>query len=220
MNILIDDFRKKVEAAKDEEALALIWEAWEIERDVEEAEIPSWFDVLADANPGHEAEALDEAQIHIRAERLTAEQEARERGAVKGQSLVEVALLLGFLAVGLLIFWAWFTTTPAYMGMLELTAGAATSLEATVNQDLSHGLERHGAKASAVYDCLNRNGTYQVWHNPTTNRRANICQTSDGRWGAQIVNDANEEITAFINKATEYSDFARYLRNAGYLPPQ
>lgn len=218
MNEIFEKLKNRV--LSEPPSLSILEEAEMIAASLPDDELPIWVQMLANGNRDLFEDAIDEAKRWMDAEANHDQPAELRPGDQRGQGLVEVVLVLGLIAVVLLILAAWLPTTPVWSSMNELAAGAASSLAADVDQSMSHGLAKHGPQAQAVYDCIQKNGVYQTWTNPTSSRRANLCQTGDGRWGVQIVNDANEEITAFINKAREFADLVRYLVNQGYIPPQ
>ena len=210
---VVEDFRLKVLCAPP--SLEILQEAEFLAASMPDEDIPIWVLILANANPAVCADAIDEARRWMVAERLNPQP---TNGNAKGQSITEFAIILVFLAIAALLLSS--LLGPAFAAMGQMAQDAAQQLGATVDQGTSHAIERHGTQALAVYDCLSRKGAYQTWTNPTTGRRANLCQTEDGKWGAQIVDAADREITAFVNRCKEFGDFAQYLRNAGYIPPQ
>src|SRR3972149_8636488 len=90
-----------------------------------------------------------------------------------------------------------------------------------VGYAISHGPERHPGEAEQVRQCLNQNGTLQVWMNPDTGRLANVCQVGPSLFGIQIIQKAKEgwdEITGFTKpKMKRLEQVMQYLRNTGYI---
>ena len=78
-----------------------------------------------------------------------------------------------------------------------------------------HAAVKHGSEANTARQCLDgRQATLFV--NPTTNRWAVVCQVGE-MWGVVILNEAREEITAFVkNKMKTFDQVLRYMKNAGY----
>jgi len=76
-------------------------------------------------------------------------------------------------------------------------------------------------EAEQVRQCLNQNGTLQVWMNPDTGRLANVCQVGPSLFGIQIIQKAKEgwdEITGFTKpKMKRLEQVMQYLRNTGYI---
>ena len=120
-------------------------------------------------------------------------------------------------------------TVLLLFGLLALLSLAAPGLADSLNQiavdvSSSHGVDRHSSEALAVRNCLNERGANQVWENPTTGRRAQVCQIDTFTFGIQIIeNHAGiwKEITAFVkNKMTNMGQVSNYLKNTGYRPIQ
>jgi len=84
----------------------------------------------------------------------------------------------------------------------------------------SHAALKHKYTAAAAHECLMRDGPILEWVNPTTGRRARVCQIDAMTFGVQIIQpsfDGWHEVTAFIkNKLTRLDQVKRYLTNAGY----
>lgn len=86
-------------------------------------------------------------------------------------------------------------------------------------QLMMHANQSHPDDAEWVRNCLNRNGTLQLWQITNTNKFYRVC--SDGeKFGIQAVIQEGEngwrEITSFIkNKMHVLEDVERYLRNSG-----
>ena len=209
---------------------------------------PIWIQMLANANLDLWADAVDEARRSFHAEELMAAKVERGHmpGDAKGQGVVEFALILVLVLVVIFALVAFFQS-PSGRAVTAMAAGAIGSTtgngeehfdvfnlalqafdEITHNvavgsqadRTKSHGAERHGEQYNSVITTLDKCGASETWHNPTTDRWANVCLTEykKGHWGAQIVNNADEEITGFLNRAgpEEYDAFAEYMRNQGY----
>lgn len=84
----------------------------------------------------------------------------------------------------------------------------------------SHGETRHISTADSIRRCIANNGPLQVWRNPYTDRKANICQLPDGVFGLQIYETfkgAQREITVFAkSKMRTLEQVLKYLQNSGY----
>jgi len=110
------------------------------------------------------------------------------------------------------------------IGILILLIPLLIAALGAVDLSISHAVTKHGADALAVRQCLSKNGAMQIWYNPETERRANVCQLEPNKWGMQIIEYGDgvwKEVTAFVkNKFTRFEQVARYLRNAGYQPLQ
>jgi len=83
-----------------------------------------------------------------------------------------------------------------------------------------HAIAQHGAKAEAVYRCINSNGPSQTWQR-SNGYKADVCQVEPGKFGVRIYNETPngtvEEITAFIkDKMKSLEQIERYLVNSGY----
>lgn len=103
------------------------------------------------------------------------------------------------------------------LGILFLLVVGFTLFALATGGAISHAIERHGADAVSVKNCLNQNGPAQVWYQPTNQRWANICQVGD-LFGMQITNGIGDEITAFIkNKMRRLDQVEQYLTNRGYV---
>lgn len=84
---------------------------------------------------------------------------------------------------------------------------------------LSHAFERHGEDALTVQSCLASKGALQRWYNPTTKRIALICQVEEDLYGLEILDEAGNEITAFLkNQLRRVEQVIRYMYNRGYIP--
>lgn len=82
-----------------------------------------------------------------------------------------------------------------------------------------HDIERHGADAVIIDDCLNSVGHLQIWQNKTNGRIARICEVDKNLFGIRIDADQTwtHKITAFIKeKLKSLWQVERYLQNSGY----
>lgn len=80
----------------------------------------------------------------------------------------------------------------------------------------SHAVERHASEATIARQCVGK-GT--LFHNPETNRFANVCETERGFgvWIWEHQGDRAQEVTAFLkNKMKRFDQIQRYMENAGY----
>ena len=111
--------------------------------------------------------------------------------------------------------------------ILILTALALASFTTmnslgTVSYAASHGQAKHGDSATAVRNCLSDKGALQIWVNPTTGRRVQICEVAPQTFGLQILEEKDgtwQEVTTFIkSKMTRLDQVLQYLRNCGYEP--
>lgn len=80
----------------------------------------------------------------------------------------------------------------------------------------SHAIARHGPDAIAVRNCLDRNGTYEIWQQPNGNF-LKICWMGPN-FGIQVckdVGDCFQEVTAFIKeRILTTQDLKTYLDTA------
>ena len=85
-----------------------------------------------------------------------------------------------------------------------------------------HAVIKHGFSAVDVRQCLDKKGALQIWVNPETGRRANLCKLDNQTFGLQIVQQRDgiwREVTSFIkDKMTRIDQVMQYLRNCGYRP--
>lgn len=83
----------------------------------------------------------------------------------------------------------------------------------------SHATERHQEHASSGRECSDNPNSVQFF-NPTTNRFALVCLTSEGKWGAFIyekVDGTIREVTSFVkDKMKTFEQVEKYFKNAGY----
>jgi hypothetical protein len=83
----------------------------------------------------------------------------------------------------------------------------------------THAVTRHGTDALIVRECMNRQGPLETWTNLETNRDAHIVCLPDGKFGIQVCDQKDCEITSFIKeKLNRVEQVYRYLRNRGYEP--
>ena len=79
-----------------------------------------------------------------------------------------------------------------------------------------HAVERHGAEAVAVRECIEGQGPIKIFLNPITNRQAWVCKLDEGQYGVQVRKDGSE-ITSFIDhQAKTWAQLIRYLERVGY----
>ncbi len=106
--------------------------------------------------------------------------------------------------------------------LVALVMWAAPGL-AGVDLGISHAVKRHGlSDVELIRKCLDKQGPYQTWFNPTTKHWAQVCRLDKaGRsWGIQIVRQVQgtfKEITAFPSWETWLDDVEQYLVNRGYM---
>jgi len=108
----------------------------------------------------------------------------------------------------------------AMLAFLALALGMVLASAAPSVLYMSHATDRHGFGAQDVRDCLNKNGTLQVW-NRADGRHAFICQLGERMYGIQIAQKDGKgiwhEITSFIKeKLRTLADVEEYLTKAGY----
>ena len=107
-----------------------------------------------------------------------------------------------------------------FLFILTLLCGITIAIIAGIDYANSHGPERHPGDAEQVRECLNKNGVLQLWANPTTGRRAQICQIGPTLFGVQIIQKAGDkwdELTAFLKpKMSRIEQVMQYMRNTGY----
>jgi hypothetical protein len=141
--------------------------------------------------------------------------------AQKGQSLTEVALGLGvlaliaFLIIGLMQSPAGQEMqAAAEQGLSNIMADAAVAAPA---RDLgrSHAA-KHGEEAITADQCFGKYGVYQQWTRPTDGYKANVCFLGT-QFFIQIVDEAGGEVTKFQRKAARsLGDVGDYLKSSGY----
>jgi hypothetical protein len=89
-----------------------------------------------------------------------------------------------------------------------------------VQKTISHGFERHGDESTRVDKCLNDNGAFQVYFNPSTGHYAEVCKIDTGTWGWRIskqINGVFEKITAFMEDDYTLMDVENYMNSGGYM---
>ena len=82
-----------------------------------------------------------------------------------------------------------------------------------------HAVQRHGEQVvESIDNCFNKNGTMAQFHNPATNRKAEICQMDDGKFALQVREGGTDKVvTKFIKeKMKSFDQVAKYLSNSGY----
>lgn len=78
-----------------------------------------------------------------------------------------------------------------------------------------HAIEKHGDEAFLVRQCMEHRGAIQEWLQ-SNGRIARVCELADGRFGIEIVDQAGENVTAFIkNKLRTLEQVEQYLMNKG-----
>jgi hypothetical protein len=146
----------------------------------------------------------------------------------KGQSLTEVALGLGVIAI--VIF-----ALIALLGSNNVTPDATRSLIAgtdlesevdvnnneypsSIDYSQSHG-DNH-AEYTEASKCFSKHGTAQTWRKPLFRRKASICYEGD-RFFIQILEKKGDvwyEVTKFLRpQARSLGDAGTYLKNNGYV---
>ena len=79
-----------------------------------------------------------------------------------------------------------------------------------------HAVERHGAEAVAVRECIERGGTIRSFPNPITGRIVKVCRPLPDKYGLQVCKD-DCEITSFIgHDFKSWAQLLRYLERVGY----
>jgi hypothetical protein len=119
-------------------------------------------------------------------------------------------------------------TSPAHKGgvLIFIALVMLAAIGTAVGMTYTHGDTKHGSDAQKTRQCLDNNGALQSWYNSNTNRCAYVALLAgteeEGRFGIQVVNQADEEeVTAFAkNKMTRLDQVVQYLKNAGYLPQE
>jgi hypothetical protein len=113
----------------------------------------------------------------------------------------------------------------------EVVSQNGELIEKTVTHGPKHNLSaaasKHTDGYNKVIDCLSKGGAMQVWFNPETGRRANVCQVGPELFGLQILSkfgtdaqghDIWAEITAFLKEnMTRIGQVEKYLENGGYV---
>ena len=91
----------------------------------------------------------------------------------------------------------------------------------SIDYSTSHGAVKHRIGSVSVHDALAHSFPLLEWENPTTGRRARVCQVGTV-FGIQIIElHAGQwvEVTAFVkSKLTRLEQVQKYLRNTGYQP--
>ena len=79
----------------------------------------------------------------------------------------------------------------------------------------AHAVDRHGAEAVAVRNCLSQNGPMMTLYRGD-GHRALVCNLG-GRFGVEVLDKNDNEVTSFIkNKMNRLNQVIQYLENAGY----
>lgn len=146
----------------------------------------------------------------------------------KGQSLVEVAGILGLIAVAIIILVALFDN----VSNAETSGGVAEwidsisfnnetkALQADATFKTNEHMEKH-IESADIMKCLGKNGPYQVWRDRADKSHFYaLCQLDTGDWGFAICTASGSAVTAFApGDATRTSVFryveqraTRYLR--------
>lgn len=68
-----------------------------------------------------------------------------------------------------------------------------------------HAVERHGADAKAIRECLDGKGPYHLWRANDGETFYRLCQLDDGRWGLQ----------AIIKKGSDWHEKTAFIRGDG-----
>lgn len=82
-----------------------------------------------------------------------------------------------------------------------------------------HAVQRHGEQVvESIDQCFNKNGPMAQFQNPTTGRKAEICQMDDGKFALQVrEGNTGRIVTKFIkDKMRSFDQVAQYLKNCGY----
>lgn len=114
-------------------------------------------------------------------------------------------------------------SNPSSSSAAEILIVLAVLVLVAVGLVASHAIERHGADAVAVRQCLDNGGQVAQYINPMTGNTLRVCRFEDGRYGVQVCkaaggcdSDFMYEVTAFVkNKMRDWTDVVRYLENSG-----
>lgn len=80
----------------------------------------------------------------------------------------------------------------------------------------THADTKHGSEAGLARTC-NDSREY-MFYNPSTMRTAFVCIVQDGRFGIYVMDQARQEVTAFIkNKMKSIDQVRKYMMNSGYV---
>lgn len=91
----------------------------------------------------------------------------------------------------------------------------AGSIAMAVAPSISHAVQKHGEDAIVARSC--RHDPDFLFYNDKTGRTAFVCAVLDGKFGIAVVDEAGEEVTAFIkNKMKSIEQVIQYLKNCGY----
>lgn len=97
---------------------------------------------------------------------------------------------------------------------------AATGLEDMVmlwEKYSDHPVRRHGLEDTNAIRCTLDHTDGHLMYNPDTQRTAECVELPDGRWGVQICDMDECEITSFVRKsAKSLQDMIDYLTRSGY----
>lgn len=89
------------------------------------------------------------------------------------------------------------------------------ALFAIAVQTAPHAIARHGDEALTARQCVER--PEYIFRNLLTGRFALVCMTDAQKFGLVIIDEAGQEITAFLkNKMTSFEQVVKYLSNSGY----
>jgi hypothetical protein len=97
---------------------------------------------------------------------------------------------------------------------------------AGVQYQMSHAEARHGNAGAVIRNCLQNNGTYQLWYDPTSGNFAQVCNMEDVHeadsrtWGFQIVRQVKgvfQEVTSFVCRDATCAKIENYMLNRGYM---
>jgi len=229
-------------------SVALVAKARAIEADyaIDADAIPQWVLYLAGSNEEHWQEAVEWAKIEIEAAKREVLPPGAQKGQAVVEialGLFVLTLFVVLVVVPILESPAMKQLTADVAAQLAAEASLSQNVQAVapatvpdmedvlpeylveaaltgnIDQTMSHAIAKHGAGALAVYECINKNGTAGQYYNPGMDRWANICQLDNGKYGVQIINNAGEEITAFINKSKCLKEIWHYLGNRGFIVP-
>jgi hypothetical protein len=101
--------------------------------------------------------------------------------------------------------------------LIILVPIVATLPQVQIPTILDHAEERHAAEMSPLISCFSGNGTInpRAMFNPVTKRTAWMCQM-DGDMFIWIIDEAENTVTQFKNKAKSFEDAVKYLIRRGY----
>lgn len=120
-------------------------------------------------------------------------------------------------------FLGWLVDMGHDPGILDAALAESGSVEdflLLIDTDYSHA-SNHGIAAYVTRFCLDNWGADQVWRNPLTNRKAEICLIDDIHVGVRItevIDGKEQEITAYYNnRANALDQIVKGLVNRGYI---